>query len=242
MEELNSNYSDILLHTSVRWLSRGKVLERFYSLRHEIILFLQQNNKIYSELNNDGWWCLLAFLCDITEKLNELSRGLQGENKIISQMANKVFAFEEKLNIYHEEIENQVLHNFPTVIKAKKDGIHVSEENYKIFLNYLAALAKEFKSRFQDLRSIKNCLLLIENPWHLETATLTHLAALGYDFAVLFDEFIEFKNDTNLKAIFEEKREGKEYIHFWELVPEKYKTVKNCACLLLTLFAINISL
>lgn len=56
LEELNSNYSDIVLQTSVRWLSRGKVLERFYSLRHEIILFLQQNNKIHSELNNDGWW------------------------------------------------------------------------------------------------------------------------------------------------------------------------------------------
>lgn len=60
---------------------------------------------------------------------------------------------------------------------------------------------------------------------------------MGYNYAELFDEFIEFKNDTNLKAIFEEKREGKEYIHFWKLVPEKYKTVKNCAFLLLTLFA-----
>jgi hypothetical protein len=43
-------------------------------------------------------------MCDITEKLNELNRGLQGENKIISQMANKVFAFEEKLEIYYKEI------------------------------------------------------------------------------------------------------------------------------------------
>ena len=176
LEELNSNYSDVLLHTSVRWLSRGKVLERFYSLRHEIILFLQQNNKIYNELDNGGWWCLLAFLCDIAEKLNELNRGLQGENKIITQMANKIFAFEEKLNIYHEEIENKVFHNFPTIIKANQEGMHVSDENCTIFLNYLAALAKEFKSGFQDLHCIKNCLLLIENPWHLETATITNVA------------------------------------------------------------------
>jgi hypothetical protein len=117
LNEINSNYSGVLLHTSVRWLSRGKVIERFFSLRQEIILFLHENNKVYHELENDEWCSLLAFLCDITEKLSELNRGLQGENKIISQIANKVFSFDEKLHIYHEEIQNQILHNFPTVIK-----------------------------------------------------------------------------------------------------------------------------
>ena len=59
-------------------------------------------------------------------------------------MANKLFAFDEKLNIYRDEIENQVLDNFPTVIKAKQDGLLFSEEKYTIFSIYLAALAKEF--------------------------------------------------------------------------------------------------
>jgi len=40
LEEMNSNYSDVILHTSVRWLSRGKVLERFFTLRLEITAFL----------------------------------------------------------------------------------------------------------------------------------------------------------------------------------------------------------
>jgi hypothetical protein len=75
LNEINSNYSDVLLHTSVRWLSRGKVIERFFSLRQEIILFLHENNQVYHELENDEWCSLLAFLCDITEKLSELNRG-----------------------------------------------------------------------------------------------------------------------------------------------------------------------
>jgi len=176
-------------------------------------------------------------MCDITEKLNELNRGLQGENKIISQMVNKVFAFEEKLEIYYKEIQNKVLHNFPTLIKVKQDDIVISETNKIIIINHLAALSKEFKRRFQDLRAVKNCFLLIENPWHLEVTSITQLAALTVsEYSKVFDEFIELKNDTNFEAIFKEKREQKEYIEFWNLVPGKYKTLQKCAHFLMTMF------
>jgi len=90
-------------------------------------------------------------MCDITEKHNELNRGLQGENKITSQMTNKVFAFEEKLKIYYEEIQNQIFHNFPTLTKAKQDDIDISQANYTIISNHLVVLSKKFKRRFQDL-------------------------------------------------------------------------------------------
>lgn len=205
-------------------------------MRHEIILFLQENKKVYSELENDSWWCILAFLCDITEKLGELNRGLQGDNKIISEMASKSFAFEEKLKLYSEEIQNSVLIHVPTVVRAKEDGINISQQIYGIMTKYLSSLSEEFKRRFQDLRKIKNSLLLVENPWHLETATVTQLAELGYDHAQLVDELIELKNNTRLESIFKEKREVREYLEFWNSVPDDYIALKNCALLLLTLF------
>jgi hypothetical protein len=212
LEEMNSNYTDVLLYTSVRWLSRGKVLERFFTLQLEITAILQQNDKFnkFDGLENNNWWCLLAYTCDITEKLNELNRGLQGENKIISQIANKVFAFEEKLDIYNKKIQNKVLHNFPTLTKAKQDDIIIFETNNIIILNHLDALSNEFKRRFQDLRAVKNCFLLIENHWHLEVTSITQLAVLIVsDYSKVFDEFIELENDTNFEAIFKEKREQK---------------------------------
>lgn len=237
LEELGSEYGDVLLHTSVRWLSRGRVLERFFSLRHEIILFLQQNKKVYPELQDDQWWCLLAFLCDITGKLNSLNRNLQGQNNIISQMASKIFAFEEKLNILHEEIRSKQLQNFPTMVIATKDLIDISEENCSTILNYLTALSKEFEKRFHDIRKIKKCLTLVENPWHLETTTISRVASvLNQDQAKFFDEFIDFKNDSNLEALFKEKREKGEYLEFWSIVPEKYAIVKRSSQILLTLF------
>lgn len=237
LEELKSEYSDVLLHTSVRWLSRGKVLERFFSLRHEIMLFLDQNNKIYPELQQDEWWCLLAFLCDITEKLNNVNQSLQGKDKIVSNMANTVFAFEEKISIFYKELQNKNLQNFSTMLKTTEDLSNISEKNCVIFLDYITALLNEFQKRFQDLRKIRKCLLLVENPWHLETTTIGELASvLNCNYSQLFDEFIDFKNDTNLEVLFKEKRENKEYVEFWSIVPQKYKMVQRSAQTLLTFF------
>lgn len=87
----------------------------------------------------------------------------------------------------------------------------MSPENYATISNYLSSLSNEFQERFKDLRKIKKCLLLLENPWHLEVATTSQLAALGFDVAKLSDEPIDFKNDTNLEPIFKENREINKY-------------------------------
>lgn len=75
------------------------------------------------------------------KKLNELNRDLLGENIIIWHMANKVFAVEEKLEIYYKEVQNQMLHNFPTLTKGIQDDIIISQTNIIIILNNSAALS-----------------------------------------------------------------------------------------------------
>jgi len=40
IEEYDTEYGDLLMHSEVRWLSHGKVLERFQSLLPEIFTFL----------------------------------------------------------------------------------------------------------------------------------------------------------------------------------------------------------
>lgn len=75
--------------------------------------------------------------------------------------------------------------------KADKDGTCISPENYTIMSNYLAALSKEFKNRFHNLRRIRDSLLFVENLWHLQITVLAKLAALGLDYEKLLDKFIE---------------------------------------------------
>ncbi len=43
LSEMSAEHHDLLLHNDVRWLSKGKALERFCGLREEIITFLRSS-------------------------------------------------------------------------------------------------------------------------------------------------------------------------------------------------------
>ena len=49
-EEMDSENVTVLLHTEVRWLSRGKVLTRVFKLRREISVFLAEKNHEYERI------------------------------------------------------------------------------------------------------------------------------------------------------------------------------------------------
>lgn len=49
-QECGSAYSDVLYHTELRWLSRGKVLNRCFELHEELCQFLESKRKDTAEL------------------------------------------------------------------------------------------------------------------------------------------------------------------------------------------------
>ena len=62
LEECESEYGDLPYHCEVGWLSRGKLLDRFFELREDITMFLEMQDKPVSELSDINWICDLAFL------------------------------------------------------------------------------------------------------------------------------------------------------------------------------------
>lgn len=95
LHELESDYGDLFLYTEVRWLSRGKCLERFFNLREEILKFLEAectpaDEEFILALKNKDFNLDLAFLCDLTSLLHELNLLLQGKNKHICELVSTI--------------------------------------------------------------------------------------------------------------------------------------------------------
>ena len=88
----------MLFYAKIRWLSRGKCLERFWNLKQEIKNFMKEKVYDVPELDDDQWLLDLCFLTDITKKLNELNQKLQGEGKLITDCYEDIQAFVTKLN------------------------------------------------------------------------------------------------------------------------------------------------
>ncbi|GFU31809.1 SCAN domain-containing protein 3 [Nephila pilipes] len=79
-EEQNEDHVRLLLHTEVRWLSRGNCLKRFMQLFDAISVFLREKLKMKYLLTIDGK-AFVSYLFDIFEKLNILNKQLQDQIK-----------------------------------------------------------------------------------------------------------------------------------------------------------------
>ncbi|XP_068089524.1 general transcription factor II-I repeat domain-containing protein 2-like [Hyperolius riggenbachi] len=121
LDEMESEHEDVIYHSEVRWLSRGRVLKRFFELRHEINIFMTGKSKQLPELGDPSWLWDLAILCDLTEYLNELNVKLQGKNKLICHVYADISAFKTKLQLFIEQAEQEILVHFPTCAALRQE-------------------------------------------------------------------------------------------------------------------------
>ncbi|VVC46362.1 Ribonuclease H-like domain [Cinara cedri] len=143
-EEMGSQYTHLLLHAEIRWLSKGKILRRLFALRDEIKLFFQQQNnlKFQELLFNDQLISKLAYLTDIFSLLNELNISMQGQLKDVFTVRDKIDAIKKILlrQTQLTEEDLQMFQHFDEHMKEKD----VNQEMVAIVQQHIESLAESF--------------------------------------------------------------------------------------------------
>lgn len=175
-ENMGAEHTQLLLHTEVCWLSRGRILNRLLELRSEVHTFQTEHGSPHATLFEDtDWLAKLCYLADIFSKLNELNVSLQGKDTGILNLYDKLGGFLKKAELWKRACAQEDFTCFPQV-DAFLSSEDVETAPVKlVIVGHLANLINGFHSYFPDMEEKSAQLDWVRNPFLLSKANRSKL-------------------------------------------------------------------
>ncbi|XP_026579563.1 protein ZBED8-like [Pseudonaja textilis] len=208
----DAEYTDLLYHTEVRWLSRGNVLNRVWALKTELESFMVEQKHVLAEkFTNPLWVAHLAYLADMFEHVNVLNKELQGKNINIISAREKISAFGSKLSYWRQKVEQKKIATFSTLALFLEDCENITFEDIKdTVIRHLTKLKERFSDYSPDLDS--HAVSWIVDPFKCE------ICAVPEEPQGLAESLLELRCSNEAQIAFENKAD---LSHFWMSTPAK---------------------
>ena len=172
------------------------------------------------------------------EHLNTLNLALQGKNKLLSDLFQTVFGFQNKIRIFQNDLLSKKFSHFPNLsrrINAFPD-IEIKNEKLEDYKDKLQGLHDHFQERFNDLRKLKPCFTFFVNPFEVDVITsgCPIPKPLSSDAPAVELELVDLQVDHALKMA----HKTLNTLEFWTQVPAaKYPELKKTTIRLILIFS-----
>lgn len=223
-DELGTQHCNLLLHTEVRWLSRGRILSRVYELRDPMLQLFEQENKtefVYV-LKDKLWNTKLAFLSDLFEILNKTNASLQGKGANLLTATDKIATLRDKVDVWLRKTKESNFEMFPLTSKCE-----LRNKIQPLIHDHLLQLRERLDGYFPTLDI--NQYDWIRNPFALSSTCDLQL--------VEEEELTDLKNNRTLKLRYQEA----DLCNFWISIHQDYPHLSRRALVVLLQFSTTYS-
>lgn len=206
----DEDFNRLLLHTEVRWLSKGTCLTRFYNLFDSVIEFLKnkdtglRDNLITSK--ND-----ISYLTDLYKLFNDVNLQLQGDDLNLIKTKTVISTFVAKLQLYKRNIGRREFNNFPNLAAAS-----FINDDLVVYCQHLENLHNDFKERFQDILNMDIPDWVLDPFSNVSTAESSQLEEQLLELTT--NEEIKFKFKNGYQEFWLQKPIMELYPSLWSIV------------------------
>ena len=186
-KENDEEYERLLLHTEVRWLSKGESLARYCELQNSVVDFLGED----SDLAKDVIACSqdTSYLADFFEKINIATNKLQGKNITLVQSKTVIRGLINKLELYQQTLSRKDFHHFSRLSKMSHN---VTDNHLLVYVEHLKAVREDMNVRFKDLLDLEVF------PWLVEPFA----SNINECDSTLQEMLVDLQSDEEARAIF----------------------------------------